>query len=143
MDQFWLLVEFTIGLLNLPIVVTMFTVLAFMTNLNGFPMLTFTSGTKDIFRLTLYDAHLFYGLLFTSLFRDIQLVSFTINTKSNKTVKFHKYPGENLKNYLKPSQNKDFGSKSRRSRGLSRIHTQVFRGLKTRLQRRGWAKRLF
>ena len=43
--------------------------------------------------------HLFYGLLFTSLFRDIQLVSFTINTKSNKTVKFHKYPGENLKNY--------------------------------------------
>jgi hypothetical protein len=59
MDQFWLLVEFTIGLLNLPIVVTMFTVLAFMTNLNGFPMLTFTSGTKDIFRLILYDATYF------------------------------------------------------------------------------------
>jgi len=69
MDQFGLFVEFPVGLMNLLIVVTMFTVLAFMTNLNGFPMLTFTSGTKDIFRLILYDAHLFYGLLFTSLFR--------------------------------------------------------------------------
>jgi hypothetical protein len=69
MDQFWLLLEFLVGFLNLPIVVTMFTVLAFMTNLNGFPMLTFTSGTKDVFRLILYDAHLFYGLLFTSLLR--------------------------------------------------------------------------
>ena len=58
MDQFWLLVEFLVGLLNLPIVVTMFTVLASMTNLNGFPMLAFTSGTKDIFRLILYVVHL-------------------------------------------------------------------------------------
>jgi hypothetical protein len=50
MDQFWLLVEFLVGLMNLPVVITMFTVPAFMTNLNGLPMLTFTSGTKDVFR---------------------------------------------------------------------------------------------
>jgi hypothetical protein len=59
MDQFWLLIELLVELLNLPIVVTMFTVLTFMTNLNGFPMLTFTSGTKDVFRLILYDATYF------------------------------------------------------------------------------------
>ena len=40
-------------------------------------------------------------------------------------------------------KNKDFGSRSRRSQVLTRRHTQVCRGLKTRLQRRGWAKRLF
>ena len=50
MDQFWLLVEFLVGLLDLPVIVTMFTVLAFVTNLNGFSMLPFTSGAKDIFR---------------------------------------------------------------------------------------------
>ena len=54
MDQFWLLVEFLVKLLDLPVIVTMFTVLAFATNLNGFSMLAFTSGTKDIFRLILY-----------------------------------------------------------------------------------------
>ena len=54
MDQFWLLVEFLVKLLDLPVIVTMFTVLAFVTNLNGFSMLAFTSGTKDIFRLILY-----------------------------------------------------------------------------------------
>jgi hypothetical protein len=69
MNQFWLLVEFMLGLLNLPVSVTMFTVLAFVTNLNGLPMLTFTSGTKDIFRLILYVVHLFYGLLPTLFFR--------------------------------------------------------------------------
>jgi nucleotide-binding universal stress UspA family protein len=47
-----------------------------------------------------------------------------------------------IKSSLK-AQNKDFGSKSRRSRVLTRRHTQVCRGLKMRLQRRGWAKRLF
>ena len=58
MDQFWLLVEFLVGLLDLPVIVTMFTVLAFVTNLNGFSMLAFTSCTKDIFRLVLYVVHL-------------------------------------------------------------------------------------
>lgn len=69
MDQFWLLVEFLVGMLNLPVSVTMFTVLTFVTNLNGFSMLAFTFGTKDIFSLILYVIHLFYGLLLTSLFR--------------------------------------------------------------------------
>lgn len=69
MDQFWLLVEFLVGLMNLPVVVTMLTVLAFMTNLNGLPMLTFTSGTKDVFRLILYVVHLLSSLLLTSPFR--------------------------------------------------------------------------
>ena len=51
MDQFWLLGDFMVGLLNLPVSVTMFTVLAFVANLNGFSMLALTSGTKNIFRL--------------------------------------------------------------------------------------------
>ena len=63
MDQFWLWLEFLVGLLNLLVVVTMFTVLASMTNLNGFPMLTFASGTKDIFRLILYVVHLILWLV--------------------------------------------------------------------------------
>jgi hypothetical protein len=37
----------------------------------------------------------------------------------------------------KASQNKDSGSRSRRSRVLTRRHTQVCRGFKTRHQRRG------
>jgi len=41
------------------------------------------------------------------------------------------------------SQNKDFGSRSRRGRVLTRRHTEVCRGLKTRAKRRDWAKRLF
>ena len=69
MDQFWLLGDFMVGLLNLPVSVTMFTVLAFVANLNGFSMLALTSGTKNIFRLIFYAVHLFYGLLLTSFFR--------------------------------------------------------------------------
>jgi hypothetical protein len=63
MDQFRRPIEFAIGWLNLPVVVTMVTVPAFMTNLNGFSMLAFTSGTKNIFRLIFYVVHPFYGLL--------------------------------------------------------------------------------
>jgi hypothetical protein len=47
-----------------------------------------------------------------------------------------------LLNY-KPSQKKDFGSRSRRMRNLKRRHTQVFRGFKFRLQQRYGAKRFF
>lgn len=59
MDQFWLSVEFLVGLMSSPVIVTAFTVLAFVTDLNGFSMLTFASGTKNIFRLILYFIHLF------------------------------------------------------------------------------------
>jgi hypothetical protein len=89
MDQFWLLIELLVGLPNLQIVVTMFTVLAFMTNLNGFPMLTFTSGTKNVFRLILYDATYFMVCCSHRFSENIQSVSYTINTKSNKTTRFH------------------------------------------------------
>jgi len=37
--------------------------LAFVANLNGFSVLTFASGTKDIFRLALYLVLLINGLL--------------------------------------------------------------------------------
>ncbi len=48
-----------VGLLRLPVIVTALTVLAFVTDLNGFSMPAFTSGTKDIFRLILYLVPLF------------------------------------------------------------------------------------
>ena len=43
----------------------------------------------------------------------------------------------------KPSQKKDFGSRSRRRPNLNRRHTEVFRGLKFGPQQRYRAKRLF
>ena len=55
MDQFGL----PVGLLRLLVIVTALTVLAFVTDLNGFSMLAFASGTKDIFRLILYLVPLF------------------------------------------------------------------------------------
>ncbi len=80
MDQFWLSVEFLVEMLNLLVSVTMFTVLAFATNLNSFSMLAFTSGTKDIFRLVLYLVPLFNGLLPKSLFEknrsDVKHIAF-------------------------------------------------------------------
>jgi len=42
----------------------------------------------------------------------------------------HKKDGKRLaKRYDKPSQKKDFGSRSRRRQNLNRRHTQVLRGL--------------
>jgi hypothetical protein len=58
----------SVGLLRLPIIVTALTVLAFMADLNGFSMLTFAFGTKDIFGLALYSIPLINGLLSKSLF---------------------------------------------------------------------------
>jgi hypothetical protein len=43
-----------VGLLRLPVIITALTVLAFVADLNGFSMLAFTSGAKDISRLALY-----------------------------------------------------------------------------------------
>jgi hypothetical protein len=44
-------------------------VLAFVADLNGFSMLTFASGTKDIFGLALYLVPLINGLLSKSLLK--------------------------------------------------------------------------
>jgi hypothetical protein len=65
MDQF----RFLVGLLRLLVIVTALTVLAFVADLNGFSMLTFASGTKDIFGLVLY---------FIPLFADEQAIRFSM-----------------------------------------------------------------
>jgi hypothetical protein len=46
-------------LLSLLVIFTALTVLAFVADLNGFSMLAFTSGTKDIFSLVFYLIPLF------------------------------------------------------------------------------------
>ncbi len=82
MDQSWLLVgllvEYLVGLLKLQVIVTALTVLAFVTDLNGFSMLAFTSGTKDIFRLILYLAPLFTDEKDFSVFDDKVFLNFLL-----------------------------------------------------------------
>jgi len=62
------------------VIVTALTVLAFVADLNGFSMLAFASGTKDIFRLVLYLVPLLNGLLPKSLFEknrsDVKHIAF-------------------------------------------------------------------